>query len=39
MTNNASGYQPFEFRFGNLKFFRIKAMGLCKNWGWLPVWM
>jgi hypothetical protein len=23
----------FEFRFGNLKFFLIMAVGLCKNWG------
>jgi hypothetical protein len=33
MTNDASGFYPFEFRFGNLKFFRIKAAGLCKNGG------
>jgi hypothetical protein len=23
----------FEFRFCNLKFFRIQATGFCKNWG------
>jgi hypothetical protein len=33
MTNNASGFQPFEFCFGDLKFFQIKAAGLCKNGG------
>jgi hypothetical protein len=32
MKNDASGFEPFEFRFGNLKFFRIKASGLYKNW-------
>jgi hypothetical protein len=33
ITNNASGFQPFEFRFGILKFFWIKAVGFCKNRG------
>jgi hypothetical protein len=32
-VNNASGFQTFEFRFCNFKFFRIQATGLCKNCG------
>jgi hypothetical protein len=30
---NAGGFQMFEFRFCNLKSFRIQGMGFCKNWG------
>jgi hypothetical protein len=33
MANNVGGFQMFEFRFCNLKFFWIQATGLCENWG------
>ncbi len=30
-ANNASRFQPFEFRFDDLKFLWIKVAGLCEN--------
>jgi hypothetical protein len=30
---NGEAHGDFEFRFGNLKFFWIKAARFCKNWG------
>ncbi len=29
--DNTGGFQTFEFRFGNFKFFWIKVVGFCKN--------
>jgi hypothetical protein len=33
MAIYAGGFQTFEFRYCNLKFFRIQATGFCKTWG------
>ncbi len=33
MANNTVGFQTFEFCLDNIKFFRVKAAGFCKNWG------
>jgi hypothetical protein len=33
MANDAGGFQTFEFRICNLKFFQIQATGFYENWG------
>ncbi len=33
MADKASRFQTYEFSFGNLKFFWVKASGFCKDRG------
>jgi hypothetical protein len=38
MKDNTGGFQTFEFRLGNSKFFLVKAAGFCRNWGMSTSW-